>query len=405
MATKCPHCQQSQWGFFYADKKIVHSLVTLIKSSAMIPVCQKHNLHGYKLRRKIMVASYGVTNKSKSVSSVPIQTLLGIDPGNGFVKARADKGDSIILPSLIAYPTEYFEGGVVAKNGCSVLYVSGSRSDLIGKQILIGDIAYSIDPLNCISIAKSPQAKADYALELLLGAVGLLPQCDRVINPVLSVHDSTTFGGQIKQKIEGVHRIQLDGEPLDIEISNTSVTPEGKGTYYYLLKSGKVKKSDLVLLFDLGFGTSIYTVFQEGKILERSIFRWGVRDLYNSICQHPEMRKALNGVEGDSHVVRTAIETKKFIYRTEEGIFDFSKQYTEALISWTKSNLKQAMDKMRPRIPKAAHLFLVGGGGNLPSIGNYFTKKGFEILGNSQFCNAEGLLSIAQARSQQNGNR
>ncbi|NER04486.1 MAG: ParM/StbA family protein [Okeania sp. SIO3C4] len=352
-----------------------------------------------------MAASYGITNKSRPVSPVPMQTLLGIDPGNGFIKARTDKGDSIILPSLIAYPTEYFEGGVVAQNGCSVLYVSGSRSDLVGKQILIGDIAYSIDPLNCISIAKSPQAKADYALELLLGAVGLLPQCDRIINPVLSVHDSTTFGDKIKQQVEGVHRIQLDGKPLDIEISNTTVTPEGKGTYYYLLKSGKVKKSELILLFDLGFGTSIYTVFQEGKILERSIFRWGVRDLYNSICQCSDMRRALNGIEGDIQVIRAAIESKKFTYRTEEGIFDFTKQYTEALVSWTKSNLKQAMDKMRPRIPKAEHLFLVGGGGNLPSISNYFIKKGFEILSNSQVCNAEGLLLIAQARSQQNGNR
>ena len=340
---------------------------------------------------------------SQTDKSVPIQTLLGIDPGNGFIKAITDKGERVLLPSIIAEPTEYFDGGIVDNSGCSLLYINGSRSDLIGKRILVGDIAYAADPLNHISIAKHPEAKADYSLELMLGAVGLLPQYDRLINPVISVHDSNTFSEVIKKTVEGKHQVQFDGKELTIEIKNSGVVPEGKAIYYHLLSSGKVKKTDLILLLDFGLGTSIYTAFQQGKILERSVFRWGVRNLYEYICQSPELRKSLKGVEGDSQVIQNAIEKHSFVYRTEDGIFNFSKQYTEGLKTWASSNLKQALDKMRPRIPKANYLFLAGGGANLPNVGSYFSKKGFEILSNSQTINSEGLLEIAKARRVNNG--
>lgn len=350
-----------------------------------------------------MIASYGVTKKTKNDTIVPMQTLLGIDPGNGFIKAITDNGERVVLPSIISEPKEYFDGGIVASNGVSVLYVAGARADLINKKFLVGDIAHSANPLNHISIASHPQAKADYALELILGAVGLMPQCDRLITPVISVHDSVTFGNRIKQQVEGMHRVQFDGKELNIEISSPAISPEGMGIYYYLLTTGKVKSSDLVLLLDLGLGTSIYTAFQSTKILERSVFRWGVRDLYGYICQSPKLRDALKGMEGDSQVVRAAIENKTFAYRTEDGIFDFKWQYTEALKTWLQNNITKAYDQIRPRISKATHLFLAGGGANLPNVATTFTKKGFEILNNGQFCNAEGLLAIAKARRTTNG--
>ncbi len=336
--------------------------------------------------------------KTQSDKSVPVPTLLGIDPGNGFVKAITDMDERVILSSIIAEPKEYFDGGVVAKNGVSVLYVAGTRSDLVKKKFLVGDIAHSANPLNHTSIANHPQAKADYALELMLGAVGLLPQCNRIITPVISVHDSATFGSQIKRQVEGTHRVQFDGLELNIEISNPGISPEGMGIYYHLLTTGKVKPSDLVLLLDLGLGTSIYTAFQSTKILERSVFRWGVRDLYSYICQSPSLRDALKGMEGDSQAVRAGIENKSFIYRTEDGIFDFSKQYTEALKTWLQNNITKAYDQIRPSISKATHLFLAGGGANLPNVATAFSKKGFEVLSNSQTINAEGLLAIAKAR-------
>lgn len=346
-----------------------------------------------------MIATYRMTTLQQLDRGGTMQTFLGLDSGNGFIKAITDKQERVILPSIIASPSEYFDGGVVAQNGVSVLYAGGSRSDLIDQRILVGEIAYNADPLNHISIAKHPQAKADYALELLLGAVGLLPQSDRLIIPVISIHDSNTFGDQIKQQIEGIHRVVYDSQGLTLEIKNTAISPEGMGVYYYLLKSKKVSVADLILLLDLGFGTSIYTAFIQGQILDRKVFRWGVRDLLGYIAQAPALRKALSGVEGDTQVLRSAIENKTYSYRTEDGEFDFRDQYQQALNTWATSNLKQALDVMRPRLPKANHLFLAGGGASLPGIAKFFTRKKFEVLENNQTINAEGNLAIALHRN------
>ncbi|MDE5083476.1 MAG: hypothetical protein O4859_20470 [Trichodesmium sp. St18_bin1] len=58
---------------------------------------------------------------------------MGIDSGNGVLKAFSDKELSAKAPSYIYAPKADTENNIVDKEGCSVLYSLGVRADLKGK--------------------------------------------------------------------------------------------------------------------------------------------------------------------------------------------------------------------------------------------------------------------------------
>ena len=58
---------------------------------------------------------------------------MGIDSGNGFLKASSDKGLSAKASSYIYAPKAETENNIVDKERCSVLYSPGVRADLKGK--------------------------------------------------------------------------------------------------------------------------------------------------------------------------------------------------------------------------------------------------------------------------------
>ena len=71
-------------------------------------------------------------------------------------------------------PKAETENNILDKEGCSVLYSSGVRADLIGERFLIGSPAYSTSPQGKLEIAQLDKGKVDYALHLLLGAIGCM---------------------------------------------------------------------------------------------------------------------------------------------------------------------------------------------------------------------------------------
>ena len=83
---------------------------------------------------------------------------MGIDSGNGFLKASSDKGLSAKASSYIYAPKAETENNIVDKERCSVLYSPGVRADLKGK----------------LEIAQLDKGKVDYSLHLLLSAIGCM---------------------------------------------------------------------------------------------------------------------------------------------------------------------------------------------------------------------------------------
>ena len=77
-------------------------------------------------------------------------------------------------PSYIFTPKAETENNIVDKEGCSVLYSPGIRADLIGERFFIGSPAYFTSPQGKLEIAQLDKDKVDYALHLLLSAIGCM---------------------------------------------------------------------------------------------------------------------------------------------------------------------------------------------------------------------------------------
>ena len=80
-----------------------------------------------------MITTAKKTDKSKQEEIITEKHYIGIDSGNGFLKAFSDKGLSAKVPSYIYAPKAETENNIVDKEGCSVLYSPDVRADLKGK--------------------------------------------------------------------------------------------------------------------------------------------------------------------------------------------------------------------------------------------------------------------------------
>lgn len=325
---------------------------------------------------------------------------IGIDSGNGFLKAFSDEGDSVKIPSYIHIPQDETESNIVAKEGCYVLYVSGSRvTELGGKKWLIGSPAYSASPTGKVEVAQLSRGKVDYSLQLLLGAIGCMgiKSQNLEVNLCLSVHHAKSFREDLTKALKGCHVVELGTSKYNITISKILIVNEGMGTLASLLATKRVKTEDKLLLLDLGYGTSISTVYQFGKQIDRQVMDFGVKDLYAAIAKHPDMVRTRNGREGDFFIIRQGIESKNFLYGSYEP-FNFYDIYHACLHEWSAQNLRNTLSTLKNQVDSASCMFAVGGGALLPMVDKYLKSKGFEVLSNASTLNAEGLLALAKNR-------
>ena len=344
-----------------------------------------------------MIAMSQKTSKNKQEQIGTSKHYIGIDSGNGFLKAFSDKGLSAKIPSYICLPKAETENNIIDKEGCSVLYFSGVRADLIGKRFLIGSPAYSTSPQGKLEIAQLDKGKVDYGLHLLLGAIGCMgfTQCDLNINLCVSIHHAKNFRDELTKAIYGHHSVELGGKAYNINIDKILVVNEGGGTLAALLANGRVQKTNKMLLLDLGYGTSISSIYQFGKQIDRNVMTFGVRDLYQAIAKHPNMIKERNGKEGDSYIIREGIENKSFQYGNYKP-FSFAGIYKECLQAWSSENLRTTLSDLKEQIDSANCMFATGGGSCLPMVDKHLESKGFQVLPNSHTLNAEGLLLLAK---------
>ena len=101
------------------------------------------------------------TDKSKQEQIRTEKHYIGIDSGNGSLKASSDKELSAKASSYIYTPKAETENNILDKEGCSVLYSPGVRADLIGERFLIGSPAYSTSPQGKLEIAQLDKGKVD----------------------------------------------------------------------------------------------------------------------------------------------------------------------------------------------------------------------------------------------------
>ena len=325
---------------------------------------------------------------------------LGIDSGNGRVKCLSSNGFTVRVPSLLYFPQNLISPGQLDNESAHVVYEGGLRSDLWNKSWVVGKEAYVMAPDSHISTADDREAKVKFCLELLLGAAAqVVTEKKANLSIALSIHDKEAFKDSIRIKLEGTHRVKLNGKSCEVAVSVVSLVDEGVGAYYELLATKQASKNETALLLDIGHGTIITSVFGSSEMKFRQTYPLGVSKLYSAIANNVQIRKALKGTPGNLQLIKQGIERGDFVYGNNQRLsFEFKNVYEAELKPWVLNSLVKVLSSLTQWQNEATHLFCIGGGVQLPGIRGFLQKQHFDCLEDSDWLNARGLLKIAQRK-------
>lgn len=315
-------------------------------------------------------------------------TAIGLDVGNGAVKLFSALGESI-TESYVLYLNER----ATHNNAGYVEYVEGSRSDLSGKQWIGGLNAYYQSPSGIHRVNDNPQGKAELCLQLLLSSLTNQPhRSEWFLNICASVHDGKIFGKSVKQALEGVHKLRINGKVSTINIRVERVLEEGSGVAVALKNSCDFTNA---IVFDLGNGTAIVSAFNGLQLTDRDyVHGAGVEALIEAIATSEIVRQHLLK-PADRHLIRQGIERGDFSYGTRCNGWNFKESYVSELPKWFESGLKPLLKKAESRMTSATSVIAVGGGTQLPCVKNLLSKRGLEVPDNARFLNSKGLYMVA----------
>jgi Actin like proteins N terminal domain len=334
----------------------------------------------------------------RSSPEVPI----GIDCGAGLVKV-ATPHIRLRIPSKFVEVTR-LEESLEAPDGGHFYYHSGDAQHLIGKQFLVGSLAYDHSPSTHVKLSDDPKLKAEYALHAVLGAIATMPhQPHWNLYLVLSNHQPDLFRPNLKA-IEGKHVVSFGGKenlPTRVNIRVGLVVPEGAGNYVYCAGNKILDSKQHAIAVDLGTSTVIVSAFNPGgKLVFRDVLpTGGCADLMEAIASDPEIVKALGtGRSGNIELIRRGIETKTFCYGNGILVPDFTKIYERHLKTWLAARMRLAKKSLAEFIEHAQPGVVWGGGAELPGGAAMLSSIGWQCVPNAGWINAIGLQKIAQGR-------
>ncbi|BAY50681.1 hypothetical protein SAMD00079811_83120 (plasmid) [Scytonema sp. HK-05] len=323
------------------------------------------------------------------IPAMPATTPIGWDCGNGWGKLIASDGE-ILIPS-------YFKQVLDSKDyeplgeGAVIEYLEGDRGNLSGTRWLIGETAQIEFPQAHQRIVDDWRHKVTYGLQMLLGAVALMPhQQNRSLSVAASIHDAHVFGAELKKALSGSHLLRLNRRTCSIQITS-NICEEGIGALMIARAPGQRK----VGLIDLGHGSTIATVFEGNKQIQggRKVFDVGVHHLVDAIANNQEMRSYL-GKPASAHLIRNGLQNN-CLYGTTG--WSFEDIYNAELKPWVQSCLAPAVKFLQPWLDDLDAVYCIGGGASLAYIAQLLTKRSITVVPNAQKANAEGLLKLAQA--------
>lgn len=326
-----------------------------------------------------------VATIAKSANVTPI----GVDIGNGALKLVSNQGE-IRIDSYVHYMSERAS---MAANSGYVEYHSGDRADLEGKQWIGGINAYYSDLKGMYRVTDSAIGKAELGLQLLLSALSLLPyRSEWSLHLVCSVHDGETLGAKLKAALQGTHQVLMQSKRSTVAITVAAVLEEGTGAIIFYQKSCDPTNA---LVYDLGNGTLIVSGFNGLKMTDRRYSQnGGVESLIDAVARNPQVRDRLIK-EGDRHLIRTGIESGKFIYGTQYPDWNFKDAYKAELPLWVDRVLKPMVRPTEDRMASATALIAIGGGACLPGIDLLLAKRNIKVLPDPLWANARGLYAYA----------
>ena len=340
-------------------------------------------------------------NTTQSPPFLPI----GVDCGAGLVKVCIDSNGSqmrLRQPSKVLELKSALVEDLSSKEGGHFFYHSGDRTDLIDREFLTGELAAWKAPTTHIKLSDDPALKAEYALHTLIGTLATLPHRQEWnLFLVISTHSRDLFNAKLKELINGVHVVSLNGKnkpQTRVSITVGSVAPEGAGSYTYAKRLSLIEPSAHVIAFDFGTSTVIPQVFAPGGklIYHQPLETGGCIDLLEAIATDSELVQFLGtGKAANVELIRKAIESGEFNYGTRD--FNLRPVYARLVKSWLADRLRLGLKATEEWRDAAGSLIAWGGGTEMSGVAKMLATQKVSTVADGCWANAIGLQTIATA--------
>lgn len=324
---------------------------------------------------------------------------VGLDIGNGSTKFVM-KDRETLIPSYVLPISNI--GSTDPELGL-IEYLGGDREDLIGSKWFAGKSASQVSPSGFQRVVDDARGKIRYSLQLLAGAIETMPyQSNWKLAIVLSSQDAETFSSELAASLEGTHTIRFrDADVSQVEVQVLSVVEEGIGAIATAKEDIDIKGT--VIVYDFGNGTSIASVFQSGRLVDRNLNMRGVENLISAISNHAETRRKLNA-PGRKDLIRAGIENRSFDYGNAAVTgFNFAEIYAAELKEWILSGLAPLLKSVADWGANSDAAIAIGGGSMLPKITPLLAAKRIVPLPEAHWANARGLFKLAQLKLHKGG--
>ncbi|MEM9090319.1 MAG: hypothetical protein AAGC93_16410 [Cyanobacteria bacterium P01_F01_bin.53] len=321
---------------------------------------------------------------------------IAFDGGFGFAKIVYNN-EFITTPALLAPVRNHLHDVPTSRQGGLVAYLDGPRQDLKETLWMTGFPAYQYFPQDHQRVVDTPDGKITYGLQMLLGCLATLPyQAFWNLNLVASIQDAEVMGARLAEALTGYHHVKFaDNAPCTVNIRVLRVFEESFGVIAAHHKN--LRNSRQTVVFDLGYGTTIVSLFAEnGSLAGRTVINLGVGKLINAIATNALVRQALSQ-PGDPVLIREAIERGDFLYGTTE--FSLKASYDAELGPWVAAVLAPAKKAASPWLVNADHILGIGGGSQLPLIYDLLKTQQINPVKNGAQAHANGLYLLAEAAS------
>ena len=328
----------------------------------------------------------------------------GIDFGNGYVKAKSEKG-SFIIPSFIA--VDELEDNVISASFEQKFDVHSFKRKTDDNAFIFGkDIALAVDTNKLLSTNSSNER---YTIEsfkrmVVFALAELASHEDGETVDVRLVTGMPSEELQFSKRrdnfekfLMGMHVVERAGVPLMINVKEVKIIEQPLGTLFdtYLNDDSMIHtdfKNGNVVVIDFGSGTTIIDQYHQMKRANGTTINRGMREFFKIIAR--DLSKKVEVPVNQIHV-EEGIKNGSY-----EAVFgQYRLPFVEIFERRVKEKLDDTISHYEDDIEDSSvNAFVItGGGANIFSDHIKKHKKNFTVVNDPQTATSNGYYKLAIA--------
>lgn len=329
---------------------------------------------------------------------MPKMIAIGIDHGNGKLKARSTEVKSYIVPSAVALESNVGDDFMGKELDLQHGKVSGDEDTYVWGAPVKSVAKYSLTMGH-----QDRLANESYKIltELALGALaGKEEQVDAVVvTGVPSNQIKTKEAANLKAFLQGTHLVKVDSREIIIRVKDVFVLPQPVGTIMslYLDSEGFVKQesyeTEKIAVIDIGNGTTDLDYIQGLKRQDEFLsIPTGMYDVYNYIARKINEEEPNAGARAEIVEEYFASAAYKVSKRKVIPFEDIKEKAIQEIGTELKNRISQHW-KFWDRFDE---IILTGGGAHVFADTIRQLIPDVKVMKEPQFRNADGFYRYAQ---------